>query len=90
MLFSFDPERFDEENKKSLPAFSFEPFGFAGKRVCPGSQLALAESSMLLAYLLGTFTVDLAPDQVAVHEYGFMTKPKDEVWVTASLFKKEK
>lgn len=78
---SFDPERFNEENKKLLP-LTFEPFG-TGKRRCPGSSLALVQCTLLLSLLLKNFKIDLAPDQVALHEYGLMTKPKDEVWITA-------
>ncbi|KAG8229876.1 hypothetical protein J437_LFUL008267 [Ladona fulva] len=37
----FDPDRFKEESVKSRPPLSFCPFGFAGKRRCPGEEYVL-------------------------------------------------
>uniref|UniRef100_K1Q0B7 Cytochrome P450 20A1 n=1 Tax=Magallana gigas TaxID=29159 RepID=K1Q0B7_MAGGI len=44
----FDPDRFSEENIKSRPAYAFQPFGFAGKRMCPGYNLAITGAIALL------------------------------------------
>ena len=70
--------------KKTRPNLSFEPFGFAGKRICPGYQFALAESAVLLVAIIRSFKVKLIDDQVVVPEHGLLTKPKEEIWITLS------
>jgi cytochrome P450 len=58
-----DPERFDPErfNRAEPPApFTYLPFG-AGPRFCIGSALAQVETRMVLARLLQSRTVRLAP-----------------------------
>ena len=80
----FDPDRFSAENEKKRPPFSFEPFGFAGKRVCPGKKFGYVEATVVLATLLRRFKVDLVPGQVVTPLYGFVTKPHEEIWITIS------
>eukprot|EP00039_Didymoeca_costata_P015221 m.254833 g.254833 ORF g.254833 m.254833 type:complete len:61 (+) comp16178_c1_seq19:211-393(+) len=41
----FNPDRFLPENKKKIASMAYIPFGFAGKRVCPGKTLAYTEVS---------------------------------------------
>lgn len=47
----FDPERFSEENKASIPANAFMPFGI-GPRMCIGNRFAILEIKALLFYLM--------------------------------------
>ena len=69
---------------KSLPKYAFEPFGFAGKRKCPGYRFAYVELTVILATLLRKIKFDLVEGQVVTSEYGLVTKPKEEIWVTVS------
>ena len=48
----FDPDRFSEKNKKNRHPYAFQPFGFAGKRKCPGYKYAYLESVVVLATVL--------------------------------------
>uniref|UniRef100_A0A182LYC0 Uncharacterized protein n=1 Tax=Anopheles culicifacies TaxID=139723 RepID=A0A182LYC0_9DIPT len=52
----FDPERFNEENKKKIQNGTYLPFG-AGPRNCIGSRFALMEAKVVLYYLLLHFHV---------------------------------
>ncbi|XP_013091417.2 cytochrome P450 20A1-like [Biomphalaria glabrata] len=80
----FDPDRFSVEQSKNRSPYAFSPFGFAGKRKCPGYKFAYMESSVLLSTLLRRFEVSLCDDQVAQPVYGLVTHPLDEVWVKVS------
>ena len=84
LYFRFDPERFIPEKRKNIPSYAFEPFGFAGKRKCPAYRLAYAEVSLLLADLVRRFHINLVDGQKIEKVYGFVTKPKEEVWVTVN------
>jgi len=74
----FNPDRFNEK----LPAYAFEPFGFAGKRKCPGYRMSELEGQMLLILILKNFKVSLVPGQVVERKYGLVTRPAEEVWAT--------
>ena len=83
VIFSrFDPERFSRENCKSRSSYAFQAFGFAGKRKCPGYQFAYAEVTVVLSILLRKFTIKLVEGQVVQKDYGIVTTPKDEIWIT--------
>ena len=47
----FDPSRFLEPAKASIPRFAYLPFG-AGPRTCIGSSFALQEATIVLATLI--------------------------------------
>ena len=88
MLFArtrFDPDRFSSEKAALLPRLSFEPFGFAGKRKCPGYKLSTAESKVLLASVVRKFRVELATPQEVNKVFGLVTAPDVDIWVTVSL-----
>ncbi|XP_041367127.1 cytochrome P450 20A1-like [Gigantopelta aegis] len=80
----FDPDRFNPENTKARPNLAFSPFGFAGKRICPGYQFAYIEASILLATILLRFKIDLVEGQVVKPVFGLVTHPLDEIWITIS------
>ncbi|KAG1681729.1 Cytochrome P450 20A1 [Nymphon striatum] len=79
----FDPDRFSPEKIKSRPSSAFQPFGFAGKRSCPGYRFAYVEMYVFASVLFRKFKFRLAPGQAAVHKvYGVVTKPSTKIWVT--------
>lgn len=53
----FDPERFSDDNKKSIPANTYMPFGL-GPRMCIGNRFAMLEMKALLFYLLKDVTFE--------------------------------
>ncbi len=81
-FFRFDPERFSPENTKSRSSYAFQPFGFAGKRKCPGYQFAYAEATVAMSIILRKFKVKLVEGQVVTPDYGLVTTPRDEIWIT--------
>lgn len=78
----FDPDRFSEENIKSRPAYAFQPFGFAGNRMCPGYKLSSIGSVVLLVTILKKFRVNFVEGQVVIPNFGLVTRPNDEIWIT--------
>ncbi|CAD5119591.1 DgyrCDS8193 [Dimorphilus gyrociliatus] len=75
----FMPERFDE----NVEPFQFEPFGFAGKRKCPGHKLSMLEMTVSLTTLLRDFEWSLVPGHEKVgFKFGLVTIPDKEIWVT--------
>eukprot|EP00013_Stygamoeba_regulata_P025249 CAMPEP_0177650822 /NCGR_PEP_ID=MMETSP0447-20121125/12170_1 /TAXON_ID=0 /ORGANISM="Stygamoeba regulata, Strain BSH-02190019" /LENGTH=492 /DNA_ID=CAMNT_0019153763 /DNA_START=66 /DNA_END=1545 /DNA_ORIENTATION=- len=73
----FDPERFAPGKKQ--PALAYSPFGFAGRRVCPGKSYAYTNTEILLATLLSRFRLSLRkPNFDVQHHYGFVTKFKGD------------
>jgi len=56
----FDPSRFLEPAKASIPRFAYLPFG-AGPRTCIGSSFALQEATIVLATLIQRFDMELLP-----------------------------
>ncbi|XP_038078202.1 cytochrome P450 20A1-like [Patiria miniata] len=78
----FDPERFSKGRLTQRQQAAFKPFGFAGKRVCPGQHYFYAGVSTSLAILCRAFKFNLVPGQVVESVHGLVTKPKEEIWVT--------
>lgn len=59
----FDPERFNEENKKLRDSATFLPFG-VGPRICIGMRFAIIEIKILMASILSKYrfvTCDKTP-----------------------------
>lgn len=52
----FDPERFNEENKRNIAPNSYMPFGL-GPRGCMGTRYALLEIKVIFFYLLKEFEI---------------------------------
>ncbi|KAL3872161.1 hypothetical protein ACJMK2_040108 [Sinanodonta woodiana] len=80
----FDPDRFSPENTRKRPALAFSPFGFAGKRICPGYRFSYAEASVCMVTLLKKFKVHMVEGQKVIPLYGLVTRPADEIWITIS------
>lgn len=78
----FDPDRFNPVNKKKLPTFAFSPFGFAGKRICPGYRFAQYEACLFIIGIIRAFHVTLVdPTSPVIPVHGLVTAPKDEIFV---------
>lgn len=77
----FDPERFREDKVKSRHPLAFQPFGFAGKRKCPGYRFAYYEAYVFLSAIYRNFEVELAEGQKVEMIHGLVTTPKEEIWV---------
>jgi len=59
----FDPERFNEANKKARKPYTYIPFG-GGPRLCIGHQFAIIEMQIALALILKRFRISRAnPEQ---------------------------
>ncbi|XP_028392938.1 cytochrome P450 20A1-like isoform X2 [Dendronephthya gigantea] len=80
----FDPERFNAEETKKRHPMAFQPFGFAGKRKCPGYRFSYAEVAVVLSVLLRRFKIHLVEGQVVEPEHMLVTKPKAEIWITVT------
>nr|XP_054767680.1 cytochrome P450 20A1-like [Lytechinus pictus] len=82
----FNPENFSAANIKSRPRDAFQPFGFAGRRVCPGQQFAYKEVAIFLAIFLRAFKIALVPGQKPHHVHGLVShlvnKDGGDVWIT--------
>ena len=81
-MLRFDPDRFSHENSKKRSHYDFSPFGFAGKRVCPGQKFSYTEGTVALVTLLRKFKVTMVDGQVIEPVHGLVTHPSDEVWIT--------
>lgn len=80
----FDPDRFSPENIKQLPSLAYQPFGFAGKRKCPGWRFSIAEGLVFLSVLIRRFKFHLVEGQEVKPVYRLVTSPAEEVWVTVT------
>ncbi|KAL5006402.1 hypothetical protein ScPMuIL_015208 [Solemya velum] len=78
----FDPDRFSPANVKERSSMAYVPFGFAGKRTCPATDFAYAETCVLFAALLRKFEIKLAGPQSIKRIHGLITHPSEEIWIT--------
>ncbi|XP_075537282.1 cytochrome P450 20A1-like [Dermacentor variabilis] len=78
------PQRFDASRFKDSPQdqLAYCPFGFAGKRQCPGQDFSVLVMATFLATLCPVLTLHSVSDQVVTPTSALITRPQDEVWVT--------
>ena len=75
---SFDPERFNATNIKSIPRFAYFPFG-GGARLCIGNNFAMMEMQLVVALMCNSFDFKL-PEGFEIETQPFITlRPKDGV-----------
>ncbi|KAL5020297.1 hypothetical protein ScPMuIL_003189 [Solemya velum] len=77
----FDPDRFRTKETGDRHQLSFCPFGFEGKRTCPGQNFFYMEATIILACLFRKFQVFPENDVDTGITYGFLTRPRGEVFV---------
>ena len=73
----FDPERFNEENKKTRDSNAYLPFG-DGPRNCMGKRFAILEIKLTLTSIMSKFrfeTCDKTPEKIEIDSTGF-ARPK--------------
>jgi cytochrome P450 len=74
----FDPERFSEAARRSLPQCAYFPFG-AGVRLCIGEHLARMESAVTLASIVQKARLEAVPDQRVTPEPRITLRPKQPI-----------
>lgn len=78
----FDPERFSNENRDSINAAPYMPFGI-GPRNCIGSRFALMQMKCAFYYLLLNFTLEVCEKtQIPLKLIkGARTQPEKGIWL---------
>lgn len=75
----FNPQRFSPEQARQRPHYTFVPFG-AGPRNCIGFAFAQVEAKVVLARILQTFDLQLAPHAGRIHPHmGATLEPRPGV-----------
>jgi cytochrome P450 family 20 subfamily A len=69
---------------KERPSLAYQPFGFAGKRKCPGWRFSIAEGLVFISVFFRRFKIELAKGQKVEPVHRLVTSPKEEVWITLS------
>ena len=70
----FKPERWGEEQIKTLPKFAYFPFG-GGPRVCIGQQFAMMELTLILATIAQKFRFRMQPGATVTTLPTFTLRP---------------
>ncbi|XP_067119350.1 cytochrome P450 20A1-like [Centruroides vittatus] len=78
----FDPERFNIENVKARQQLAFQPFGFAGKRQCPGNKWTYVQVMTILTMICRNFKLSLVEGQMVTPYSRLITRPEEELWIT--------
>jgi cytochrome P450 family 9 len=79
----FNPDRFSDENRKSIDPDTYLPFGI-GPRNCIGSRFALMELKTIMFYLLQNFSFEVTEKTQIPLEYEkvpFGMKPEKGIWI---------
>ncbi|XP_017776423.1 PREDICTED: cytochrome P450 9e2-like [Nicrophorus vespilloides] len=83
----FDPERFNDENKVNIEAYTYLPFG-SGPRNCIGSRFALIETKVVYIHLLAKFNIVVTEKSeipVKLSKTGFNFNSKNGFWFGLKL-----
>lgn len=79
----FDPERFNDANKRNIVPYTYMPFGL-GPRKCIGNRFALMETKILIAYMLRKFRIKRTEKTRASIEFSktnFSLTPDHGFWI---------
>lgn len=74
----FDPDRFEPENVKARPNFTYFPFG-GGPRLCIGQNFAMMEMQLILIELTRNFDFELVEDKEIVPQPLITLRPKNGI-----------
>lgn len=74
----FDPDRWLDERKDSVPRHAYLPFG-TGPRSCVGEQFAWAEAVTALAVIARDWTATTRPGHVVQPQYRITMRPGNGV-----------
>eukprot|EP00731_Ephydatia_muelleri_P008075 Em0004g413a len=77
---SFNPSRFDPENKKPSP-FIYFPFG-VGHRMCIGMHFAMVEMKLMLCRLIQAYDITLPPNYKLIVVEQFIRQSHDDITCT--------
>ena len=77
----FDPARWQDPATKSAAARAYMPFS-AGPRVCTGAGFAMAEGTLLLSRLVGSYAFAADPARVPVPVAHLTVRARDGIWLT--------
>ena len=81
-LCRFNPDRFAPHTSHARRGLEFCPFGTPSRRKCPGYIFSHFETTVILSILLHRFQVVLVPNQVVERDYGLVTMPKNELYIS--------
>jgi cytochrome P450 len=82
----FDPGRFAPERTEEIPDHAYFPFGLGGHR-CIGERLALLEMTLIVATVLRSYRLSMAPGQGSVEvEPHTAIRPRDGLRVLVERF----
>ncbi|KAF5293613.1 hypothetical protein FQA39_LY03098 [Lamprigera yunnana] len=79
----YDPERFNDENRKNIQPYSYLPFG-GGPRNCIGSRFALLEAKLLIAEIVSKFefvVVEKTQIPIKFSRKNFSPVPDEGFWL---------
>lgn len=79
----FDPERFNDENKKNIRPGTFTPFG-TGQRACIASRFALLVAKTVFYTIIRTYRIEQCPrtpNPIKVQRNTINTKAEGGFWV---------
>ena len=80
----FNPDRWTDEFKRSLPRFSYFPFG-GGIRGCIGEPFSWQEGILLMATISSNWTMNLVSKQKIKMDPGITLNPKNGIKMRLSL-----
>jgi len=73
----FDPNRFLSEKPR---VGQYLPFSM-GNRNCVGQRFAMIEASIILAYLVHTYSLEMVPGQTLVRETAIVNRPSNGIYI---------
>lgn len=79
----FDPERFNDENRKNIRPGTYIPFGY-GQRACIASRFALMVAKTVFYFVLREYRIERCnktPDPIVLVPNSFNVQAKDGLWV---------
>ena len=77
-----DPERFNPNRflSKKPRVGQYLPFSM-GNRNCVGQRFAMIEASIILAYLVHTYSLEMVPGQTLVRETAIVNRPSNGIYI---------